>query len=121
MEPALRPLRGRSATPTPDKTLESHVTCHAPETVLQVCGHCFAKWLDHFCVIRDARQGCRTAGDGFSASDVALSGSRQGVTPADPVTLAIVVCTLAGAPACAIYVPAQRAAGVDPREALRAE
>ena len=44
-----------------------------------------------------------------------------GVTPADPVTLAIVVCALAGAAACATYVPARRAAGVDPSEALRAE
>jgi putative ABC transport system permease protein len=44
-----------------------------------------------------------------------------GVTPADPVTLAIAVCALAGAAACAIYVPARRAAGVDPSEALRAE
>ena len=43
------------------------------------------------------------------------------VTPADPVTLAIVVCTLAGAAACATYVPARRAAGVDPSDALRAE
>jgi putative ABC transport system permease protein len=44
-----------------------------------------------------------------------------GVTPADPATLAIVVCALAGAAACAIYVPARRAAGVDPSDALRAE
>jgi putative ABC transport system permease protein len=44
-----------------------------------------------------------------------------GVTPADPVTLAIVVCALAGAAACATYVPARRAAGVDPSGALRAE
>jgi len=44
-----------------------------------------------------------------------------GVTPADPVTLAIVVCTLAGAAACATYVPARSAAGVDPSDALRAE
>jgi putative ABC transport system permease protein len=44
-----------------------------------------------------------------------------GVTPADPVTIAIVVCTLAGAAACATYVPARRAAGVDPSDALRAE
>jgi putative ABC transport system permease protein len=44
-----------------------------------------------------------------------------GVTPADPVTLAIVVCALAGAAACATYVPARRAAGVDPSDALRAE
>ena len=43
------------------------------------------------------------------------------VTPADPLTLAIVVCALAGAAACATYVPARRAAGLDPSEALRAE
>ncbi len=44
-----------------------------------------------------------------------------GVTPADPATLAIVVCALAGAALCATYVPARRAAGVDPNEALKAE
>jgi putative ABC transport system permease protein len=44
-----------------------------------------------------------------------------GVTPADPVTLASVVCALAGAAACATYVPARRAARVDPSDALRAE
>jgi putative ABC transport system permease protein len=44
-----------------------------------------------------------------------------GVTPADPATLAIVVCALAGAAACATYVPARRAAAVDPSDALRAE
>ena len=44
-----------------------------------------------------------------------------GVTPADPVTLAVVACALAGAAASATYVPARRAAGVDPSEALRAE
>jgi len=44
-----------------------------------------------------------------------------GVTPADPVTLAIVVCALMGAAACATYLPARRVAGVDPSDALRAE
>ncbi|HEX2452616.1 MAG TPA: ABC transporter permease, partial [Vicinamibacterales bacterium] len=44
-----------------------------------------------------------------------------GVTPTDPVTLVTVVCALAGAAVCAIYVPARRAAGVDPSDALRAE
>jgi len=43
------------------------------------------------------------------------------VTPADPATLAIVVCALAGAAACATYLPARRAAGIDPSEALKAE
>jgi putative ABC transport system permease protein len=43
------------------------------------------------------------------------------VTPADPATLAIVVCALAGAAASATYVPARRAAGTDPSEALKAE
>jgi ABC-type antimicrobial peptide transport system permease subunit len=43
------------------------------------------------------------------------------VTPADPATLAIVICALAGAAASATYVPARRAAGIDPSEALKAE
>jgi ABC-type lipoprotein release transport system permease subunit len=44
-----------------------------------------------------------------------------GVTPADPATLGVIVCALAGAAACATYVPAHRAARVDPTDALRAE
>ena len=44
-----------------------------------------------------------------------------GVTPADPATLAAVVCALAGAAACATYVPARRAAGVDPSDALKVD
>ena len=44
-----------------------------------------------------------------------------GVTPADPATLAGVLCALAGVAACATYLPARRAAGVDPNEALKAE
>jgi ABC-type antimicrobial peptide transport system permease subunit len=43
------------------------------------------------------------------------------VTPGDPATLAGVMCVLAGAAACATYLPARRAARVDPNEALRAE
>jgi ABC-type antimicrobial peptide transport system permease subunit len=43
------------------------------------------------------------------------------VTPADPATLAIVIGALASAAACATYVPARRAARVDPSDALRAE
>ena len=43
------------------------------------------------------------------------------VTPADPATLAIVICALAGAAACATYLPARRAAGIDPSDALKAD
>ncbi|MGE0813849.1 MAG: FtsX-like permease family protein [Vicinamibacterales bacterium] len=43
------------------------------------------------------------------------------VTPADPATLVSVACALAGAAACATYVPARRAAGVAPNEALKIE
>ena len=43
------------------------------------------------------------------------------VTPADPVTLAIVVCALAGAAVCATWLPARRAARVDPGDALRTD
>ncbi len=42
------------------------------------------------------------------------------VTPAD-LTLAIVIGALASAAACATYVPARRAARVEPSDALRAE
>ena len=44
-----------------------------------------------------------------------------GVTPHDGWTLAAVAVTLIFAGAVAAYLPAQRAAGVDPVEALRAE
>ena len=43
------------------------------------------------------------------------------VTPADPATLATVICALAGAAACATYLPARRAAGIDPSDALKAD
>jgi len=43
------------------------------------------------------------------------------VTPADPLTLTIVIMALAGAAAGATYLPARRAAGIDPSDALKAE
>jgi ABC-type lipoprotein release transport system permease subunit len=39
----------------------------------------------------------------------------------DPATLAAVLSVVAGAAACATYLPARRAAGVDPSEILKAE
>jgi ABC-type antimicrobial peptide transport system permease subunit len=57
----------------------------------------------------------------------ALAGGRWiaallfGVTPADPATLAAAVFTLATTAACATYLPARRAARVDPTDALRAD
>jgi putative ABC transport system permease protein len=58
---------------------------------------------------------------GAVAAGRLFSGMLFAVTPADPATLASVVCALAGAAACATYVPARRAAGVDPNEALKTE
>jgi putative ABC transport system permease protein len=49
----------------------------------------------------------------------ALSGLLFGVTPGDPVSLGIAVATLAGVALVASYVPARRAASVDPLIALR--
>jgi putative ABC transport system permease protein len=50
-----------------------------------------------------------------------ISALLYGVTPADPATLASVVVALVVAAACATYVPARRAASVEPSDALRAE
>jgi putative ABC transport system permease protein len=44
-----------------------------------------------------------------------------GVTPADPATFAAAVFTLVLTAACATYLPARRAASVDPSETLRAD
>jgi ABC-type antimicrobial peptide transport system permease subunit len=44
-----------------------------------------------------------------------------GVSPIDPLTFAVIPLLLGAAAAVASYVPAVRAAGVNPADALRAE
>jgi ABC-type antimicrobial peptide transport system permease subunit len=44
-----------------------------------------------------------------------------GVAPADPVTFAVVGIVLGGVALLASYVPARRAASIDPIDALRME
>jgi ABC-type antimicrobial peptide transport system permease subunit len=44
-----------------------------------------------------------------------------GVAPSDPLTLAAVALVLLGTTALASWIPARRAARVDPMEALRAD
>jgi putative ABC transport system permease protein len=51
----------------------------------------------------------------------ALGGVLHGVTPTDPPTLAAVMLLLAGVAALAAYLPARRAAHVDPARTLRSE
>jgi putative ABC transport system permease protein len=50
-----------------------------------------------------------------------LVGLMKGVTPNDPLTFAAVTLILVGAAILATYLPARRAARVDPMVALRAE
>ena len=62
---------------------------------------------------------------GGIAASVALSQALRsqlyGVSPLDPLTYAVVAAGLIAAAAFAGYVPARRAAAVDPMEVLRAE
>jgi predicted permease len=65
--------------------------------------------------------GLRAGLAGALAAGRWISALLYGVTPADPATLASVAVALAMAAACATYVPARRAASVEPSDALRAE
>ncbi len=51
----------------------------------------------------------------------ALSGMLYGVSPADPLTLALVILLVVGVAALAALVPALRASRIDPMQALREE
>ena len=57
----------------------------------------------------------------FAAIARFLRGLLFGVGPSDPVTLAVVACTLVAVAALASAIPAWRASRIDPLEALRAE
>jgi ABC-type lipoprotein release transport system permease subunit len=50
-----------------------------------------------------------------------LGGLLYGIEPTDPFTLAAVACALLGVSFAATLIPARRATGADPVEALRAE
>jgi putative ABC transport system permease protein len=58
---------------------------------------------------------------GFLVLDRVMASLVYGIGTHDPATIAIAVAVLAGAGGLACYVPARRAASIDPVEALRAE
>jgi len=51
----------------------------------------------------------------------AVEGLLFGVRPTDPIAIGGALLTLVGVAACASWLSARRAAGVDPVQALRAE
>jgi ABC-type antimicrobial peptide transport system permease subunit len=68
------------------------------------------------------------SGIGIVSGSVAAAGLTRlmssllfGVTPLDAPTYAAAAAFLAGAALCASYIPARRAATIDPMETLRAE
>jgi ABC-type antimicrobial peptide transport system permease subunit len=74
------------------------------------------------------RQGLVLAGVGVAIGLVSAYGLTRlmsallyGVSPTDPLTYAVVAVVLVGVAMLASYLPARRAASVDPIEALRAE
>ena len=74
------------------------------------------------------RQGLRLGFSGMALAVPAvwalgrfLRGLLHGVSPADPGILVVASVLFTGVVALAAYLPAQRAAGVDPARALRSE
>jgi predicted lysophospholipase L1 biosynthesis ABC-type transport system permease subunit len=74
------------------------------------------------------RRGMILSGIGIVSGSVAAAGLTRlmssllfGVTPLDAPTYAAAAAFLAGAALCASYIPARRAATIDPMETLRAE
>ena len=74
------------------------------------------------------RSGLALAGTGVSIGLVAAAGLMRlmksllfGISPLDPLTYVTVPLVLAGAAVLASYLPARRAAAMDPVEALKAE
>jgi predicted permease len=83
------------------------------------------RWSATWLVLRDALAmivaGIGTGLAGAAAVSRLVASQLYGVTPSDPaaITTAILLLSLAGL--CAALIPALRASGVDPTEALRAE
>jgi len=74
------------------------------------------------------REGLRLAAAGAAIGTVVAFGASRaiatllyGVTPADPLTYAVVATVLLAVAALACYVPARRAMNCDPMTALRSE
>jgi ABC-type antimicrobial peptide transport system permease subunit len=74
------------------------------------------------------REGMRLAGIGVAIGLLGAAGAARlvggllyGVRPLDPVAFTVVPLTLVAVAALAVFVPARRAAGVDPIRALKTE